>query len=1027
MQMFLVVFLFLSARIVIGDQGIGGCVGTQYGCCPDGVTPAKGLGLRGCPQRHIAKSAECQAFLKKLPISCDTRTSCQDLECNDTIAGIVDIHIEVDVHKCREPPSVNITLQLNVLGFRYSWSHEFIGNVSLFLPNFNLTIDGLPAPVEVIVEAEVYRRSNRDIHVSAAIEPVLLFSTGNVSRLFIIDFLNDDKYPVNTSDCYGPANCYGNCSNSCLLGDDGWVCYDCPSSCLPGNSSQPVCGSDLVSYNSECSMRLKGCNDSRALRVLYPGSCSSTPPLTVLTEWPKSLDNLPPVTQLFIRVAVVFLSVSVPEKSVSNYTSSYFSDKLSDVLGYQVVVPEIVTSTRTRRDTDGWLTLNVTLYAHYHINSNNSEVVIRNTKLLVDIQKHQAILEMNLKVQNLSASLSYGAQPILVGNTTVHPSTTTMTSVSTAQSPPIKATASSLFQPLTLTSTASVPTSQPLGTQIPPSPSTILPSSTGATATISTAQPSSTVSTSQPPGTQLLPSPSTILPLSTGATATISTTQPSSTVSTSQPPGTQLPPSPSTILPLPTGVTPTISTVQPSSTSPTASASTGQILFTRGTAGIETAAIQSSITTATAKVSSSKAPSTTTITSLLIFQRLSTTTAAKVSSTTIRTIQSSITTAPAKVSSSKAPSTTTITSVLMFQRLSTTAAAKVSSTTIRTIQSSITTAPAKVSSSKAPSTTTITSVLIFQRLSTTAASKVSSSQAISTTTPTIQSSITTAAAKVSSTTIRTIQSSITTAPAKVSSSKAPSTTTITSLLIFQRLSTTTAAKVSSTTIRTIQSSITTAPAKVSSSKAPSTTTITSVLMFQRLSTTAAAKVSSTTIRTIQSSITTAPAKVSSSKAPSTTTITSVLIFQRLSTTAAARVSTTQPSSVKPTSTERLQTGQALPMYTKRVTESLSTAQLSSVTADTMVSATQLPTTTTASHSPSSQSSSIPTKTIIIVVVAVLGGLVAIAIIVVVLWYWRNKRSSYDISKGDVLTLSDQDQLIRESYADENTTFSKDSA
>jgi hypothetical protein len=37
------------------------------------------------------------------------------------------------------------------------------------------------------------------------------------------------------------------------------VCYDCPTSCLPGNASQSVCGSDLVSYDSECSMRMKGC------------------------------------------------------------------------------------------------------------------------------------------------------------------------------------------------------------------------------------------------------------------------------------------------------------------------------------------------------------------------------------------------------------------------------------------------------------------------------------------------------------------------------------------------------------------------------------------------------------------------------------------------------------------------------------------------------------------------------------------------------------------------------------------------
>jgi hypothetical protein len=260
---------------------------------------------------------------------------------------------------------------------------------------------------------------------------------------------------------------------------------------------------------------MKGCNDSKALQVYYPGTCSATPPVTVLKEWPKSLDNLPFVTQLFIRVAVVFLSLSVPDNAASNYTSDYFSDKLSDILGYQVVVPEIFTPARTRRVVNKQLTLNVTLYAHYPINNNNA-ILVRNTQLLADIQKHQTTIEMNLNVQNLSASLSYGAQPILVSNTSVYSSTTTRTSVSSAQ-PAITTTMSSLFQSLTLTSSATVTSSQILITQLLSSrPSTSLMSSPGATTNIlsSAEQSLFTISASQ-----TLPlSPSTILASSTEAT-----------------------------------------------------------------------------------------------------------------------------------------------------------------------------------------------------------------------------------------------------------------------------------------------------------------------------------------------------------------------------------------------------------------------------------------------------------------------------------------------------------------------------
>jgi hypothetical protein len=193
----------------------------------------------------------------------------------------------------------------------------------------------------------------------------------------------------------------------------------------------------------------------------------------------------------------------------------------------------------------------------------------------------------------------------------------------------------------------------------------------------------------------------------------------------------------------------------------------------------------------------------------------------------------------------------------------------------------------------------------------------------------------------------------------------------------------------------VQSTITTATARVSPTR----------LTVQLSSSTAPAKVTAapTTTQKIQ---TTALAKVSpSQKVPSTTTTRIVSVFLNSPTTAVARALT---------SIERLQTGQVSPMYTKTVTE-----RLSSFTANAVGLATQLPTTTSASH----KSSLLPTTTIVAIVVSVLAGLIVITIFVVLFWCWRNKQSSYEIHKSDALELSSEDQMAGEFYADQNTNIS----
>jgi hypothetical protein len=219
----------------------------------------------------------------------------------------------------------------------------------MIIPNFRLPM-GVVAGVSpsVFTSVHIYREK-RNILFSLSLTPFLDFGSGIVP-VGNVEVVNDVVLPVNRSDCYGPPNCKANC-NHCLEGDDGWVCYKCPSTC--SGPAHPICGNDigtlaLVTYDSECAMRQIACENNTALRIVYPGSCSLESPtqLTVLPSWPTLLQNPPLETQQFIRYAVVFLVVSVSGNSEFNYSRIYFSSGLSEVLSYDVTVPEITNSSK---------------------------------------------------------------------------------------------------------------------------------------------------------------------------------------------------------------------------------------------------------------------------------------------------------------------------------------------------------------------------------------------------------------------------------------------------------------------------------------------------------------------------------------------------------------------------------------------------------------------------------------------------------------------------------------------------------
>jgi len=49
--------------------------------------------------------------------------------------------------------------------------------------------------------------------------------------------------------------------------------YDCNTTCLL-HSALPVCGSDKITYNDECSLKAEACASGKPLIVVHEGQCS---------------------------------------------------------------------------------------------------------------------------------------------------------------------------------------------------------------------------------------------------------------------------------------------------------------------------------------------------------------------------------------------------------------------------------------------------------------------------------------------------------------------------------------------------------------------------------------------------------------------------------------------------------------------------------------------------------------------------------------------------------------------------------
>ena len=388
--------MLIVASLFLVAGAAASCTRSRFGCCLDGVTTSTNPEDVGCPAISPGQSdSTCSTYLQSLPAACSTRTNCRKITCLVQVLH-VSMAVTISFHRCSQPLAMNVTVADT--GNSFTWQRLVAGKTTVEVANADTVIEP-SGDINVFAVALINNGpqifSSGQVWASFALRTSLRnYQTGQLTLRDII-VVPYSRVPVEISDCSSgntPSQdcgttssavqhsqggvCTGN--NKCVWAASGSsvpvVCYTCPSgSCPSGTSASRLCGSNGVTYESDCHLRQDSCAHYTEIRVTQTGSCngSSTPP-NPIDHLPSSFGGLDDEDQAFLRDYVVSIKTSLID---ALYTVSYIEIQLRTALEYNIVILDINSAAGSS---------NITFYA-YHLHSEElvsvkADVLIKKVK-----------------------------------------------------------------------------------------------------------------------------------------------------------------------------------------------------------------------------------------------------------------------------------------------------------------------------------------------------------------------------------------------------------------------------------------------------------------------------------------------------------------------------------------------------------------------------------------------------------------------------------------------------------------------